>query len=183
MIEMDKLDEKISFNERRRYSRLPIEIDVLISTEPPEHTAFAHQKEIKSKDISGGGICFKTRKQIKTGSVIYLKLSLPDNNKEEISAKGIAKWQRAIVVSNGEKYYETGMEFAQIEKNAKQRIIEFVKAKEIIINIVDLHKSFGDEKILKGVNLKIRRGETIVIIGCSGCGKTEIGRASCRERV
>jgi len=86
------------------------------------------------------------------------------------------QWQRAIVISNGKKYYETGLKFAQIEKGARQRIVEFVKAKEIIINIVDLHKSFGDEKVLKGVNLKIRRGETIVIIGCSGCGKTVLLR-------
>ena len=176
MIEIDKLDEKISFNERRRYSRLPIEINVLISTELPEHTAFAHHEERKSKDISEGGICFKTQKLIKKDSMIYLKLSLPDSNREEISAKGIVQWQRAIVISNGKKYYETGLKFVQIEKGAGQRIVEFVKAKEIIINIVDLHKSFGDEKVLKGVNLKIRRGETIVIIGCSGCGKTVLLR-------
>lgn len=55
-------------------------------------------------------------------------------------------------------------------------MIEIDKLGEIIINITDLHKSFGGAKVLKGVNLKIRRGETIVIIGCSGCGKTVLLR-------
>jgi len=37
---------------------------------------------------------------------------------------------------------------------------------------VDLHKSFGENYVLKGVNLEIFDGETIVIIGKSGCGKS-----------
>ncbi len=41
-----------------------------------------------------------------------------------------------------------------------------------MIEIKDLHKSFGDNKVLQGVNLKIEPGETIVIIGRSGCGKS-----------
>lgn len=41
-----------------------------------------------------------------------------------------------------------------------------------MIQIVDLHKSFGDKKVLQGVNLTIRKGETIVIIGQSGSGKS-----------
>ena len=41
-----------------------------------------------------------------------------------------------------------------------------------MIEIRNLHKSFGDNKVLKGVNLDIDTGETIVIIGRSGCGKS-----------
>lgn len=41
-----------------------------------------------------------------------------------------------------------------------------------MIEIVDLHKSFGENKVLKGINLKIDSGETIVVIGKSGCGKS-----------
>jgi len=41
-----------------------------------------------------------------------------------------------------------------------------------MIKIEDLHKSFGDKKVLNGVNLEIQKGETIVIIGRSGCGKS-----------
>lgn len=41
-----------------------------------------------------------------------------------------------------------------------------------MIEISDLHKSFGSKKVLRGVNLTIEAGETIVIIGRSGCGKS-----------
>ena len=41
-----------------------------------------------------------------------------------------------------------------------------------MIEIVDLHKSFGNNQVLSGVNLEIDTGETIVIIGRSGCGKS-----------
>jgi phospholipid/cholesterol/gamma-HCH transport system ATP-binding protein len=41
-----------------------------------------------------------------------------------------------------------------------------------MIEIKDLQKSFGNKKVLQGVNLTIESGETIVIIGRSGCGKS-----------
>jgi len=41
-----------------------------------------------------------------------------------------------------------------------------------MIEIKNLHKSFGDNRVLQGVNLEIETGETIVIIGRSGCGKS-----------
>jgi phospholipid/cholesterol/gamma-HCH transport system ATP-binding protein len=43
---------------------------------------------------------------------------------------------------------------------------------ETLIKIENLHKSFGDQKVLQGVDLEINRGETIAIIGQSGCGKS-----------
>ena len=41
-----------------------------------------------------------------------------------------------------------------------------------MIEINDLCKSFNDKKVLRGVNLKITPGETLAIIGRSGCGKS-----------
>jgi phospholipid/cholesterol/gamma-HCH transport system ATP-binding protein len=42
----------------------------------------------------------------------------------------------------------------------------------MMIRAVDLHKSFGEKKVLQGVNLEVERGETLVIIGQSGSGKS-----------
>ena len=41
-----------------------------------------------------------------------------------------------------------------------------------MIRINNLHKSFVDNRVLRGVNLEIEEGETITIIGGSGCGKS-----------
>lgn len=41
-----------------------------------------------------------------------------------------------------------------------------------MIELIDVHKSFGDNHVLKGVNLKINRGESVVVIGGSGSGKS-----------
>jgi phospholipid/cholesterol/gamma-HCH transport system ATP-binding protein len=41
-----------------------------------------------------------------------------------------------------------------------------------MIKIIDLHKSYGENRVLQGVNLTIEKGETLVIIGRSGSGKS-----------
>lgn len=40
------------------------------------------------------------------------------------------------------------------------------------ISVRDLHKSFGKDEILKGIDLDINRGEVVSIIGASGGGKS-----------
>jgi phospholipid/cholesterol/gamma-HCH transport system ATP-binding protein len=42
----------------------------------------------------------------------------------------------------------------------------------MMIRVVDLHKSFWEKKVLQGVNLDVDRGETLVVIGQSGSGKS-----------
>ncbi|MDO5424742.1 MAG: amino acid ABC transporter ATP-binding protein [Eubacteriales bacterium] len=49
-------------------------------------------------------------------------------------------------------------------------------ADEALIKIVNLHKSFGELKVLKGISEEIREREVISIIGPSGCGKSTLLR-------
>lgn len=45
-------------------------------------------------------------------------------------------------------------------------------AKEVKIKIRDLHKSFGKKQVLNGVDLDLYKGESLVVIGGSGTGKS-----------
>ena len=41
-----------------------------------------------------------------------------------------------------------------------------------MIEIVNLHKAFNKKHVSQGVNLHVERGETMVVIGGSGSGKS-----------
>jgi phospholipid/cholesterol/gamma-HCH transport system ATP-binding protein len=46
------------------------------------------------------------------------------------------------------------------------------EGKPVVASIRDLHKSFGDRDVLKGVNLDLYESENLVILGRSGTGKS-----------
>ncbi len=51
-----------------------------------------------------------------------------------------------------------------------------------IVQIKNLHKYFGDTHILRGIDLDVKKGQLISIIGRSGCGKTTLLRClNCLE--
>jgi phospholipid/cholesterol/gamma-HCH transport system ATP-binding protein len=43
---------------------------------------------------------------------------------------------------------------------------------EVVVEIENLHISFGENKVLQGLNLKITKGENLVVLGKSGSGKS-----------
>lgn len=52
------------------------------------------------------------------------------------------------------------------------KLIDFLNSNPVNVSIRDLHKSFGDNRVLRGLNLEVEKGETLVILGGSGSGKS-----------
>jgi len=51
-----------------------------------------------------------------------------------------------------------------------------------VIDVIDLKKSFGDNEVLKGINMTINKGDIVVVIGPSGSGKSTFLRClNCME--
>lgn len=50
--------------------------------------------------------------------------------------------------------------------------LEHIENKTSLIRIIDVHKSFGSNHVLRGVNLNLIENETLVMLGKSGCGKS-----------
>ena len=50
---------------------------------------------------------------------------------------------------------------------------------EIVIDIKGMYKSFGDNQVLRGVNLEVAKGENVVVLGRSGTGKSVLIKIVC----
>ena len=55
-------------------------------------------------------------------------------------------------------------------------LLDYLRCEAVGLKIDNLNRSFGDNHVLRGVNLEIEPGETVVILGKSGSGKSVLLR-------
>jgi phospholipid/cholesterol/gamma-HCH transport system ATP-binding protein len=61
-----------------------------------------------------------------------------------------------------------------MEKNKENHVSD-----EVVISIKDLYKAFGDNEVLRGVNLEVHNKENVVVLGRSGTGKSVLIKIIC----
>ena len=79
-------------------------------------------------------------------------------------SRGYASWKRVKEILHSEPDLKDG-EFDG--ETGEQGTIEFK-------NVSFSYPSSGGKKVLDHINLKINRGETVAIMGATGCGKTSL---------
>ncbi|HEU5053762.1 MAG TPA: ATP-binding cassette domain-containing protein [Hanamia sp.] len=61
-----------------------------------------------------------------------------------------------------------------MEKNKENHVSD-----EVVISIKNLYKAFGDNEVLRGVNLEVHNKENVVVLGRSGTGKSVLIKIIC----
>tara|TARA_B100000989_G_scaffold83396_1_gene59739 strand:+ start:1089 stop:2717 length:1629 start_codon:yes stop_codon:yes gene_type:complete len=71
------------------------------------------------------------------------------------------------------------MELISIPRDEKKMFFRFPKsppASAKVIQIIDLHKAYGDNVIFDGLDLRIDKGDRIAVVGVNGAGKSTLAR-------
>lgn len=66
--------------------------------------------------------------------------------------------------------------FEKTKSGASQAKAGLAVPEDVAVSIRDLHKSFGDNVVLRGIDLDVHRGEVVVVLGPSGSGKSTMLR-------
>ncbi|MFK7797744.1 MAG: ABC-F family ATP-binding cassette domain-containing protein [Aureispira sp.] len=91
-------------------------------------------------------------------------------------------WMRKQPKARGTKAKSRVDKFYQVEKRAKQQLdndevildIKMTRMGSKIVELYNLHKSYGEQVILNGFEYKFKRGDRVGIIGNNGAGKTTL---------
>ncbi len=91
-------------------------------------------------------------------------------------------WMRRQPKARGTKAKSRVDGFYQVEKRAKQQLdndevtldIKMTRMGSKVVELYNLHKSYGEQVILKGFDYKFKRNDRVGIIGNNGAGKTTL---------
>ncbi len=71
------------------------------------------------------------------------------------------------------------MEIIEVEREEKKMFFRFPTpppASQKVVEVIDMHKSYGDIHVFEGLTLRIDKGDRIAVVGVNGAGKSTLAR-------
>lgn len=71
------------------------------------------------------------------------------------------------------------MDIVEIEREEKKIFFRFPPpppSSAKVVEVIDMHKAYGDIKVFRGLNLRIEKGDRIAVVGVNGAGKSTLAR-------
>ena len=83
---------------------------------------------------------------------------------------------RYSIISNASCTPDTDAREGSLSRMAERAVLQSAAADEVMIQMMSVHKWYGQFHVLKDINLTVYKGERIVICGPSGSGKSTLIR-------
>ncbi|MCA8922253.1 MAG: ATP-binding cassette domain-containing protein [Planctomycetes bacterium] len=106
-----------------------------------------------------------------SGSVATSGLGATSSGSGSRPAKTSSSGSRAAHKASGSQEAKTATGSRDYSKPSLAASRRFARSK-ILVRVKNLHKAFGEKKILRGVSFVVHEGETLCIVGGSGTGKS-----------
>ena len=130
---------------------------------PGNYSAFVQQRELQ--ELSRQRAYEQQQADIEKQKEFIRRFGAGQRSKE---AKGRDKRLQRLLKSDQMVQQVQGGRKIHLSLNVDQR------AGDQVLSVQDLSKAYGDKELWRGVNLNVRRGERIGIIGPNGSGKTTL---------
>ncbi|MFT5441281.1 MAG: ATP-binding cassette subfamily F protein 3 [Myxococcota bacterium] len=64
----------------------------------------------------------------------------------------------------------------EVTRRMRMKIPDPPRSGEVVMNLVDIHKTYGENKVYEGVEFQVRRGDSVALAGPNGAGKSTLLR-------
>lgn len=113
-------------SDKRKYPRLNAKVEIAIKNVSTDAINFKEETKLVTRDLGVAGVCIVTRKALKVGDVIEMKIDLAAGTR--ISPTGAVRWiaEQGTVKGLGLSDFYVGVQFTNISNNDRALIGQYI---------------------------------------------------------